>query len=143
LSIEHQRSVRRSRVGASVVRGASFSADASASAAGGMVGSRPRSRMARTAMARSRARSDFSIMFRSYLLNGGGDVLDEGVDLRLVGAKAQDAHSAEESAVRRAAGEHHAAAAGGSVHQGAGRGVLLHAGGSGPREVEREQRQIR
>src|SRR5262245_4309362 len=97
-----------------------------------MVGSRPRSRMARTAMVRSRARSDCSNILPSYLLNGGAHVLDEGVDLRLVRAKAQHAHAAEESAVRRAAGEHHAATAGGPVHQGAGRGVFLRAGGSGP-----------
>src|SRR5258706_8567599 len=143
LSIEHHNNSVRSRVGSSVVRGASFNAAASASAAGGMVGSRPRSRMARTAMARSRARSESSVMSKSYLVNGRRHVLDERVDLRLMRAKAQHAHAAEEAPVCGAAGYHHPPAPGGLLHQRARGLVFVGRCRARPREVKGEQRQIR
>src|SRR5258708_14623300 len=66
--MEHHKSARRSRVDSSVVVGGPGSDATSASAPGGNVGSRPRSRMARMAMARSRARSDVSFIESPGLL---------------------------------------------------------------------------
>src|SRR5262245_28782535 len=97
--MEHQSRRRRSRVGASPACGASFIAAASARAAGGITGSSPRSRIARTAMARSRARSDRSLMSRSYLVYRGRHILDQGIDVGPMRAEAQDTHAAEKSPV--------------------------------------------
>jgi hypothetical protein len=90
--------------------------------------------MARTAMARSRA--------RSYLVNGRRHVLDQRVDMRLMGAKAQHADPAKEASVGGAAGHHHPAAAGGLLHQRLRGLVFFSICRARPREVKGEQRQI-